>query len=773
LAKAKTPLPSPAWKEHGPWLAALAILVIAVLGSPLFSSQIVLSDRNTDLSAQFLYARAFGFGELQRGHLPLWNPYIYGGVPFVGDFQAALFYPPNLLFLVLPLATAINWSFAIHLFLLAGAMYFWASTRGLRPAAAFVAGTAATFSGTVLLHIYAGHLSNICSIAWIPLIFSGIDGWLRRRHAGWLMLASAAAALQIYAGHPQYVYFTALVAGLYSLVHLPGTPRLLSAVLGLAAIYPVAALLSAAQLLPGIAATSEAVRSGGVSYDFAAMFSFPPENFLTALTPWIFGDMRATPYWGRCYLWEMSIYSGVGMLLLATFGMGRQQENGGRWRLLILLAGVIILALGAHTPIHKLLYNILPGFSSFRGSSKFITLAALIISLFAGIGMDRLLKRAKVPLALGIAAGAIGLALFFSAFLISESTVKHFAGLVAATKESYFPPAAFDQYPQILASAKALAAQSLQISGGLLIFFAAALLAANRWSKVSLALGAAAVAEIFVFARGTVTTFPLADFTFQPVAEFLQKTPGDFRTLNLVSPDSGMLLRSENVWGYDPTVLKRYAQLLFVSQGLDPATANQNLSFSSNHPILEMLRCRFAFQPKAGGQLEAVPLNEPFLRFALYSKYRVMPDSEATLRELKSPFLDLRREVLLESEPVPKPDPETPKAEINVIDSSTDHWTISVKTDRATILVMTDAYSKDWHATGLPGSAQLEYKVMPANHAIRAIPLSSGEHRIRISYSPGGLGTGIAITLGTLLVFGVAGFWSPIRRKLDFLPSKA
>lgn len=732
-----------------------------------------MSDRNTDLSAQFLYARAFGFGELARGHLPLWNPYIYGGVPFLGDFQAALFYPPNLIFLALPLATAINWSFAIHLFLLAGAMYFWASTRGLRPGAAFIAGAAATFSGTVLLHIYAGHLSNICSIAWIPLIFAGIDGWLRRRHSGWIMLASAAAALQIYAGHPQYVYFTALIAGLYSLVHLPGTPRLASAILGLVAIYPLAALLSAAQLLPGIAATAEAVRSGGVSYEFASMFSFPPENFLTALSPWILGDMRSVPYWGRCYLWEMTVYSGVGMLLLAIFGMGRHQENYGRLRLLILLAGVIILALGAHTPIHKMLYNILPGFSSFRGSSKFITLAALVISLFSGIGMDRLLQRAKVPLALGIGAAALGLALCISASLISESTVKHFAGLIAATNESYLPPTAFEQYPEILSKAKTLASQSLLFSGGLLVFFGAALLAANRWSKVTLALGAAAVAEILVFARGTIASFPLSDFTFKPIAEFLHQNPGDYRTLNLLSPDSGMLLRSENVWGYDPTVLKRYAQLLFASQGLDPATANQNLPFRSNHPILEMLRCRFAFQPKPNGQIDVVNFNQPFPRFALYSKYRVISDPDATLRELKSPFLDLRKEVLLESEPSPKPDPQASKHEISVLDSSSDHWTLSIKTDRPAILVMTDAYSADWQAKGLPGSSQLEYKVMPANHAIRAIPLSSGEHRIRIFYSPRGLEAGILITLFTVAAFGVAGGWPSLRRKLDFTPGKA
>jgi hypothetical protein len=767
LAKAKTPPARPVWIKQAFWLAVLGALVLSGLGSPLLSTENVLSDRNTDLTAQFLYARAFGFGELQRGHLPLWNPYIYGGVPFLGDFQSALLYPLNFLFLVLPLGAAINWSFALHLYLLGAAMSFWTSRRGLLPAAAFMAGIAATFSGSVLLHIYAGHLSNVCSLAWIPLIFAGIDGWLKRRHAGWLVLAASAAALQIYAGHPQYVYYTALVAGLYSLVHLPGTSRLTSAALGLVTIYPLAALLAAAQLLPGLAATSEAVRSGGVAYEFAAMFSFPPENFLTALAPWALGDMRDVPYWGRCYLWEMSVYGGVGMLLLAIFGVGRRQENAGRLRLLILLALVVLLALGAHTPLHKILYHVLPGFSSFRGSSKFIVFAALFGALFAGMGMDRLLRKEKPSWGLVGTAAVLGLALFVSAFLVSEAGIRHFSGLIAATGESYLNPAAFDQ-PQILSRAKALAARSLEISGGWLIFFAGALFAARHWSRTAVVWGVAATAEIFFFARSTVTTFPLEVFKYQAVADFLRQHPGDYRTLNLVNPDSGMLLGSENIWGYDPSVLKRYAQLLFVSQGFDPATASQNLSFRTPHPILSLLRCRFAFTPNAEGRLNVVPFNDPFPRFALYSRYRIIPDTNTLLAELKSPAFDLRREVLLEEEPIPAPDSEPSRHEISVLDSSTDHWTLQIKTDRAAILVMTDAYSKDWRVEALPGSVQTHYNLIAADHALRAIPLAAGTHRIRLVYSPRGLAAGFLITGLSVAVLVAAGFWPPLRRRLDF-----
>ncbi len=754
-------------KPHLLWLTLLVVVAVLPLGRSLLSTTEVLSEQNTDVTLHFLYSRAFGFEEMAKGNLPLWNPYIYSGIPYLGQFQSALLYPPNLIFLVLPLATAINWSFALHLFLLGAGMYFWAVFRGLKSAAAFVAGVTAMLGGAVMLHIYAGHLSNVCSIAWIPFVLLGIDGWLKRRHAGWLAVSAAAVALQIYAGHPQYFYYTALVAGLYSVVHLPGTPRVWIAALGLAAIYPVGAMLASAQLIPGITATSEAVRSGGVAYEFSAMFSFPPENFLTLLAPWVFGDMRAVPYWGRCYLWEMSVFAGTGMLVFACFGAGRKLENGGRLRLLIVLGCVVVLALGMHTPLHKILYQVLPGFSSFRGSSKFIIFAALFLALFAGLGFDRLLRREKFPRLLGAALAVLGLLLLGASFLITGDRLMGFVNLIAATKESYLHPAAFEQ-GTLLAAAQDMAGQSLRVSGGLFLGFAALLYGTNRWRWAVWAVGLAAVAELVVFARGTVATFPLADFTYQPVADFLKNNPGDFRTLNLFNADAAMLLRSENIWGYDPGVLKRYAQLLHLSQGNDPEAANQYLSFRAAHPILAMLRCRYAFVPKEGGQIDVTTMADPFPRFALYSQYRVLADSKAVLGELKSPWFDLRKEVLLETEPVPKPEHETPRHNIRVVDSSTDHWTLEIETDRAALLVMTDSYSQDWRAIALPGSVQSNYTLQPANYALRAIPLAAGKHALRLEYVPRGFREGIALSVITLLVVGVALSWRPLRERLDF-----
>jgi len=64
-----------------------------------------------------------------------------------------------------------------------------------------------------------------------------------------------------------------------------------------------------------------------------------------------------------------------------------------------------VLALGAHTPLFPMLYHGVPGFDKFRGSSKFILLASMFLSLLAGIGFAQLLKGRRLPRALPSARG--------------------------------------------------------------------------------------------------------------------------------------------------------------------------------------------------------------------------------------------------------------------------------------------------------------------------------------------------------------------------------
>ena len=107
---------------------ALLALTAGMFGPIFFASgDIVFSKPHTDLFDQFAYWRQFGFNELKQGNLPLWNPHVFSGMPFLAGFQSALLYPINALFLIFPLAEAINLSAALHVFLIGFFVFLWAS----------------------------------------------------------------------------------------------------------------------------------------------------------------------------------------------------------------------------------------------------------------------------------------------------------------------------------------------------------------------------------------------------------------------------------------------------------------------------------------------------------------------------------------------------------------------------------------------------------------------------------------------------------------------
>src|ERR1043165_9629882 len=71
----------------------LLLIVLGLFSDVLFSDgTMMLSKDHTDAVSQFVPWRQWGFDQIRAGHLPLWNPHAFCGMPFVGMFQSALFY---------------------------------------------------------------------------------------------------------------------------------------------------------------------------------------------------------------------------------------------------------------------------------------------------------------------------------------------------------------------------------------------------------------------------------------------------------------------------------------------------------------------------------------------------------------------------------------------------------------------------------------------------------------------------------------------------------
>jgi len=741
-------------------LAVLFLLALAMFGDVLFTTQsVVLSSRNADLFNQFIHWRKFGFEQLRHGNLALWNPHLFSGAPFFGGFQSALLYPPNFLFLILPLAKAINFGIALHVFLGGAFTYFWATNRGLHPLASFLSAVMFMFCGAHFLHIYAGHLPNLCTLIWAPLLFLAIDRLFAIPSLGPCLLGTFAVAMQILAGHPQYVFYTAVAATIYSALCLIKSASRLKVSVGFIAIYLGGAALSAVQLLTGLAESRETLRSIGTSYEFAAMFSFPPENLLTLVAPTFFGNLKDVPYWGRCYLWEMSLFFSVTGLVLAIYGAAGGERATRRFSVSMVVI-LFVLALGAHTPLFEFLYKFVPGFDKFRGNSKFIFLASLFLAMLAGIGLDGLLKTRRVtrslilfPLIAGVVLATTALCLRGVASPVQpDGAWTKILNAIYATKESYLPgqiygDAGFQlQTCRHAAGSLAVAAVTFALVSGL--FFVA-----RRSPQFLPALVVVAVVELFIFARSSLATFDLAAADTPGLKTFLAEHPGDYRILNQTGPNVALSLPANDLWGYDPGVLLRYAEFMAFTQGMNPDEVTQYIPFRRMHRLYSMLRCRFAFVPGKKGAVRRLEFNDVLPRLLLVQRYRVMGGRNEMFTAMDQPSFNPREEVLLENVPTPAPTPTKEQGTVKLVDSSTDRLTIEADLPSPAILLITDTYANGWRARALPESSQQQYQVTPANYCLRAIPLAAGHHRIRVEYTPVAFRIGVCVSIISLLAF--------------------
>ena len=738
------------------WLWALLSVAAVIAITFLLPGDLFLSSPDADLIAQLAAWRAFAADSIRSGHFPLWNPYTYSGQPFLGDFQSAELYPPNVIFLFLPLARAINLSFLLHLLLMGWGMGFWVTRRGGHPLAGALAGFALALSGPSFLRLFAGHIAYASTIAWAPWTFCALEAAWHGPRLRPLLLAAATVCLQILGGGPQYVFYLAIAAGFHAVIYSVADPSVRRRALpNLIPIYLGGAALAAAQLLPSFAAVGESVRQSKLDYGFVRQFSFPPENFLTFFAPGFFGNLTNAVYWGRCYLWEVSIFisvTGVILALLACFDVNHHRRT--RLDLLIALP-LAILALGDHTPLLHILYEHVFGFDKFRAVAKFVMPMLLFVALGIGAGADALIRGrfGKRHLAVGVLLAG-GVTLLIGTFLITRpDRISGFTSFIQQTHESDLPAAQVSD-EQFIHTAGTQAGEALATSGILLFTLGTSLLLARRraaWRWVPLAL---LPVEMLSFARANLGVAHVSDLVPKVVSGYIAAHPGDYRILSPFKEDNGFFIGQSDLWGNDPTPLMRYAEFMDFTQGVNPDHGSQYVYFQSLPKIFSLLRFRLAFiHTDHGYQIIDNPGALPHV--LLVSNYQILPNRDAIFAQLKDPSFDPGKTVLLETAPTPQPQPSTTPGTVKFTENNSDSFTLEVDTPAPALLLITDLYSRDWHARPLAGSVQTHYDVMPADYIIRAIPLAAGHHHLVVEYSPPSFRRGLIVSSVAWLVWVV------------------
>ena len=762
----------------------LMVLTFAMFANVLLlPGERVLSDLGQDLSDEFVYWRQFGFQELLAGHLPLWNPHVFSGVPFLGGFQAALLYPPNWIYLILPLAKAINCEIALHVFLLGLFTSMWIRRYHFHPAAVVLASTSVMFGGAFFLHIYPGHLATMDAMAWVPLVLLSVDELIDDPRPTWVLAGIFAFSMELLAGHPQTLFITLVTCILYGALQIRNLRHWRWTLLSFAIVGGGAIAITAVQLWTGLNAAGESTRQGGVPYAFAAVLSFSPQNFLTLIVPGFFGNLTSFPYWGNGYLWELCPFVGLTTLSLAIFALSTEFPK--RFICLTMTLLLAWIALAANTPLFPILFRYAPGFDHFRCHAKFFFEATLFVALPAAAGMDSLIRSARgarfYAIALlcgGVIAGVAGVGLAYGTPPASLfESWRQSIGSLATIKYLAHHEASAAYLAQHGHGAGGLAQAGPRFSGYQCLLSSATffVLGTLLWlrparPRIAYLIVLAGVIEMFVFAHSTLTTFSLPDTMPSLTREFLDAHPGDYRILHLPvgsQANSAMVIGAYDVWGYDPMVLRRYSQFVAYSEGIAPEDANMYVNFSGASPVLGLARLRYVIRgkKKARALEQAKP---PLPHLLLLNQWSLVVERDQALKVLYSADFDPQKSVILESEPDPLPQSGETSGEAKILSSNTDTLVISAQVAKPTILLITDCYSRYWQAIGLAGSSRTRYSVLPANYTFMAIPLAAGSHRIRLTYSPPGYSIGRWVSIAALTAYLLAvGVFTLVNRDRD------
>lgn len=332
---------------------------------------------------------------MREGSLPLWNPYIFAGMPLLASIYPGALYPFNWIFAVLSpgLAMQVVVITTYHIALIGS--YLYARTIGITRFGGLVSATVFTFGGYMVMSM--GQTSNIATAAWLGWILLAIErlsqsgSWLNR--VLWVTVGALAIALQFFAGVPQITWYTALVAGAYSIFILITRGSRGSFIAGLLLMVLSASLLSAVQLLPLRELQLHTARAA-IGYETFGSYSFPPRQILALVFPYLFGGAAIPPYrmpysgqWG---IYATCGYTGLLGLICAIIAVLRPRRLLTLFWMLIAV-GSLVLSFGDYLPLklNHLLFAI-PINNLFRASFRHMFEFTFAIGILAGTGVDKI-----------------------------------------------------------------------------------------------------------------------------------------------------------------------------------------------------------------------------------------------------------------------------------------------------------------------------------------------------------------------------------------------
>ena len=753
---------------------ALATVAFAlwpvILSLPMLTGMWLASPWSDQYSAGFSFHAWSAEWFKRSGHLPLWNPEIFGGLPFVAAGSGDVFYPTWLLRFVVPVTTAGNLSFFVH-YILAGLLTYLLLRRlQVGWTGSVVGGLAYELTGLIASYPSPGHDGKLFASTMLPLLLLALVLALReRRWAGYVLLAAATALSLL--SHFQLAYYSLIVAGLFALYltfeesrDSGGGERVLRLGLALAAVL-VGFGVAAIQIVPFFEYIPFSPRAQGYhgfegSTSFAIPWAHVPEFFLKNFvgsreTYW--GSNGANP--GTMGLKLHSEYLGLPVVALAALGVTVPERR----RFVFWAGGIgllfLLISLGAATPFYRVWWALMPLVKKTRAPGMAFYVVALFTAMFAGLGVERALK-------------GEGRRVMTPALIIG--------GIVALLGAA----GVFGHIAEALAGDKAAAARAGEAAilwgaatSGLALAAVAAVLGPGQ-GRLTPRLGALALilivgTDLWLNARSFWSyTRP---YGRDALIDRVAATTPPFRVLNLprggAYPGSSLMAFDiPELFGYHGNELRYYDDLW------DRENGWRNLGVL---PLWDLWAVRYAILPAGGRTVDSIPGFRRVMdsvatfdggRANLFERLTPAPyarvvagaiktDSTTVVPTLVDPRMDFSRIVLFTNdqrvtpEPLKEMPPPSPsRATVTAWQPGRMTVTLDPAPPKPSYLVVAENWYPDWQVAvdGRPG------QLLRGDYSLITVALPAGARTVDLTFRSRLYELGRAITLASLALLLVA-----------------
>jgi hypothetical protein len=580
-----------------PTLIACAVLSVwvVILFLPMFTGHF-LGGALSDQTWTGIPFRQFWADEVHRtGHIPLWNPFMFGGLPFVGAMHGDMFYPTSFLRLFLRADQTLNLVFFTHLILAGVFGYAFLRALDVTWTGSLVGGLAYQLSGIVVSLVSPGHDGKMIVSALLPLLLTGLVLGIRKRRQEGYALVALVVGLDILSPQVQMAQYSLIFAGLFSLFlcfrddERPATPKERWTALGLATVAVALGFgVSMIQILPFVKYGPYAARTvGAQGWEYATSYAMPPANIVDWLTATFTGSSVWGYYWAGMFKLH-SEYVGGAVLVLAAVGIGGAAT--GRRKLAWFLGGCFLLfllvCLGPATPFYRLWYALVPGVKVTRAPGMAFFIPAFIFACFAAFGVERIERGEGKKVLIGGLIGA-GVLLLLGA-----------SGALVKVAEDWSGPAytAVQQIAGTITFGAVASAVAMALAAGLGL---ATLNGKLRALPLALALAVVVSGDLFINARRSFIWSPSAPVLFaaDSVTAHMARTPLPWRAMDMPAGEQGsayptaflMYDRIPNVLGHHGNELHNYDQLLGGKNAWTNVMGRLNL--------LDLLAVRYIIMP--------------------------------------------------------------------------------------------------------------------------------------------------------------------------------